>query len=406
MPLYRNRIAQELEERKDEFDDQMDAGVVDEFREAAEVLMEELSRDEIEERLSQYELPAALTTGEFDEHDGLVVTFEESSDWETHEAVNTWARSQLEGVTTISSDGSQIDPVTEFQKPAALVQVVWIENNHAAERDYEEGVETSVLTPGDVLFEDPDSGLVMIDEEEVPVSRFELELRVLVDRIEQFGENGGENPPVILIDGPFVLSFAQMYSDDVQERYTEALARLLAASEHHGVPVVGYTAGSQASDLAKMIELLGLVEGQQSVRDYQIAGHFMENWGDRTILFESRRDNSLNWLTTTYRGDDYDFSEDLLFTYLKTGPGVQVDRLDIPRWIHEDGRTDYVVETVRAEAGVGRGYPEIIQAVDADAVISRQDREEFLRLLQDFSTENDIGLRWNNKALSKKRRRR
>lgn len=406
MPLYRNRIAQELEERQDEFKEEVRPGVEAEFRDAAEQLISEFTREGIEESLSEYELPAALPTDEFDENESLVIGFEASAEWETHEAVNNWARSRLENVTTISADGSQIDPVTEFQKPAALVQAVWIANNHTTEGDYEEGVETSVLTPSDILFEDSNSGLVMVDDEEVPVSRFELELQVLEKQIRKFGGANRDNTPVILFDGPFVLSFAQMYSDTIQERYSNALARLLAASKHHEVPVVGYTAGSKASDLAKMIERTGLVDVRQSVRDYQIVGHFLENWGDRSILFNTRRDNSLNWLKTSYHGTDYDFSEDILFTYLKTGEGIQVDRLDMPRWVHEEGLTEHVVESVRAETGVGRGYPEILQAVDADAVISRQDREEFLRLLQDFSNENDIELRWNNKALSKKRRRR
>lgn len=406
MPLYRNRIAQELEERQDEFEEDVRPGVVEEFRDAAERMVSEFTKNGILEALEEYELPSALPTDEFDDNDGLVIRFDESTGWQTHEAVNTWARSQLENVTTISADGSQIDPVSEFQKPAALVQAVWIANNHTTDGDYEEGVETSVLTPTDILFEDPNSGLVMVDDEEVPVSRFEIELQVLEERIREVGEGDPATPPVILFDGPFVLSFAQMYSTAVQERYSEALARVLAASKYHKVPIVGYTAGSKASDIAKMMERAGLVDGQRSVRDYQIVGYFLENWGDRTIVFNTRRDNSLNWLKTQYRGQDYDFSEDLLFTYLKTGQGTQVDRLDIPRWVDDAGLSEHVFDTVRAETGVGRGYPEILQAVDADAVISRRDREEFLRLLQDFSDENDIELRWNNKALSKKRRRR
>jgi hypothetical protein len=172
------------------------------------------------------------------------------------------------------------------------------------------------------------------------------------------------------------------------------------------VPVVGYTAGSKASDFAKMIERLDLVDTRQSVRDYQVIESVLENWGDRTLIFNSRRDNSLNWLQTTYHGVDYDFSKDILFTYLNTSSGPQVDRLDFPRWVQEEGFVDHVLAAVRAETGVGRGYPEILQTVDADAVISRQEREEFLRMYQEFSEEHDIELRWNNKALSKKRRRR
>jgi hypothetical protein len=91
---------------------------------------------------------------------------------------------------------------------------------------------------------------------------------------------------------------------------------------------------------------------------------------------------------------------------MQIGSGPQLDRLDLPEWVLKEDLVDHVMSVIRSECGVGRGYPEILQAADADAVISRQDREEFLRMYQDFSDENDIELRWNNKALSKKRRRR
>lgn len=403
MPLYREKIAQELEDKKSDFRSGIGQDVVDEFQKAAGELSD-ITREEIEKRLEEFELAAALPTEEFEEEDRLTVQFEESREWESHEAVNNWARSQIEGIPTISADGSQIDPVSEFEKPVGLVQAVWIANNHTKDGDYEEDVETEVLTPDNLLFEDPNTGLLQVDDEEVSIRRFELEMKVLERQIKKHGDS--EKKPVVLYDGPLVLSFAQMFSSPVQERYSEALARLLAASEHHGVPIVGYTAGSKASDLAKMIERLDLVDASQSVRDYQLVDELLEDWGDRTVVFNSRRDNSLNWLQTTYHGREYDFSEDILFTYLKTESGPQVDRIDFPRWVQEEGLVDYVLAAIRAEVGVGRGYPEILQSVDADAVISRQDREDFLRMYQEFSDENDIELRWNNKALSKKRRRR
>jgi hypothetical protein len=403
MPLYKNRIAEELESKKTEFRKGINKDVVDAFQEAVGDLTE-LSIDEIEEKLSEYELPAAVPTKEFEEKDGLIVGFEQGDDWSSHEAVNNWARDQLEGVLTVSADGSQIDPVKEFEQPVALVQAVWIANNHTTDGEYDEDVETEVLTPEDLLFENPNTGLLQVDDEEVSVKRFEVEMRVLEQQIKKYSDK--EETPVVLYDGPLVLSFAQMFSDEVQERYSEALSRLLAASQHHRVPVVGYTAGSKASDIAKMIERLDLVDANRSIRDYQLLDGILESWGDRTIVFNSRRDNSLDWLKTKYHGAEYDFSEDILFTYLKTGSGPQVDRVDFPRWIQQEGLTEYVLSVIRAEAGVGRGYPEILQSVDTDAVISRDDREKFLRMYQDFSDENDIELRWNNKALSKKRRRR
>lgn len=405
MPLYRNHVAQELENKKSEFSEKaINQKAVEEFRDAAQNLTSEFSSEEIKEALEDYDLPSALPTEEYSEDGELVVPFEESTDWSSHEAVNNWAKENFRGVTTVAADGSQIDPVTEFEQPVGLVQAVWISNSHMEDGEYERGVETSVLSPEDILFEDPNTGHIQVDNEEVPLSRFETEMRVLEKQIKELSDQS--EPPVVLYDGPLILSFAQMFDEPVRERYGEALARVLAASKHHEVPVVGYTAGSKASDFAKMIEKLGLIDASSSVRDYQIFEEMTENWGDRTILFNSRRDNSLNQLQTSYHGVEYDFSERILFTYMQIGDGPQLDRLDLPKWILKEGLVDHVMSVIRSECGVGRGYPEILQAADADAVISRQDREEFLRMYQDFSDEHDIELRWNNKALSKKRRRR
>lgn len=405
MPLYPGHLAQEFERKRGEFTLDNDGRVaVEAFQDAAEELLSDFTKAEIEDRLSQHDLPAALPTVEYQANGSLVVPFDPSAGWESHEAVNTWARDQLEGVTTLAADGSQIDPIQEFEKPVGLVQSVWIANHHSTLGEYEEGVRTVVLTPEDLLFQNPNTGLVQVDREEVPVARFETEMDVLVQRIEEYGD--ADPVPVVLFDGPFVLSFTQTFFSGTQERYSEALSRLLAAGKHHGVPVVGYTAGSRASDLAKMIEYVGLVDADRSIRDYQLLDRMIENWGDRTQLFTCRRDNTLNWLQTTYEGEEYDFSEDVLFTYMNTNPGSQIDRIDMPRWILEEELVELVLDVIRAEAGVGRGYPEILQAVDTDAVISHRNRDEFLRLYQSFTDEHDIELRWNSKALSKQRRRR
>ena len=405
MPLYRNQVAQELEGKKSDFTGKaVNQKAIEESREAAQNLTSEFSAEDIKEALEEYDLPSALPTKEYSKKGDLIVPFEESSEWGSHEAVNNWAKEHIRGVTTVAADGSQIDPITEFEQPVGLVQAVWISNNHTEDGDYERGVETEVLSPEDILFKDPNTGHIQVDNEEVPLSRFETEMRALEEQIKKLSDRS--EPPVVLYDGPLILSFAQMFDDPVRERYGEALTRVLAASKHHEVPVVGYTAGSKASDFAKMIEKLDLTDSSSSVRDYQIFEEMTKNWGDRTILFNSRRDNSLNQLQTSYHGVECDFSERILFSYIQIGDGPQLDRIDLPKWILEEDLVDHVMSVLRSECGVGRGYPEILQAADADAVISRQDREEFLRMYQDFSDEHDIELRWNNKALSKKRRRR
>lgn len=403
MPLYRDRVAEELEGKKSEFTGELSREAIEEHTEAAEELSSNFSKKEIEEGLEDVDLPGALPTEEFTKYN-IVVPFEESSDWGSHEEVNRWARKQLEGNITVAADGSQIDPVTEFEQPVGLVQVIRLTNKHSADKDYQEVAETEVLTPEDLLFENPNSGSIQVDEQEVPVSRFEKEIQVLEEKIQELGDADEES--VAMYDGSLILSFIQMFDQKTQERYSEALTRLLAASKYYGVPVIGYISGSKATELGNMIKKLNEVDTARPVRDYQFLEGLVENWGSRTPLFSSHRDRTQDQLRTTYHGQEFDFSEDILFTYMNIGPGAQIDRVEMPRWIQNKGLTEEILSLVRAEAGVGRGYPEILQAADTDAVISRQDREEFLRMYQDFSVENDIELRWNNKALSKKRRRR
>lgn len=403
MPLYKDRIAQELEDKKAEFNgDGFDKAVIDQFRDAAKELASSIGADIVDELMEQ-KYSGAIPTDEFLDEEEWIISFEESSSWGSHEAVNNWSRSKLENVTTIAADGSQIDPVEEFEKPVGLVQVVSIANDHTRSRDYEEDVTVEVLSPEDILYTDGE-GRKQIDDQEVDTKRFETEMRVLEKEIEKYGDR--DQPPVVIYDGSLLLSFTGKFDGDIQGRYAEAMSRLLAASRCHGVPVVGYISGSVATDLAKMLDNLDLVKTGQTVRDYQLLQSFTENWGDRTALFKSRRDNTLDTLHTQYRGEDYDFSDRLLFTYLDVGNGPQMDRIELPQWVVEEDLFEYVIAVIRAECGVGRGYPEILQSVDADAVISRQDRQQFLRMYQEFSDQNDIELRWNNKALSKNRRRR
>jgi len=116
MPLYRDRVAEELEGKKSEFTGKaINQKAVEEFQDAAQTLTSEFSSEDIKKALEEYDLPSALPTEEYSKEGDLVVSFEESSEWESHEAVNNWAKRNIRGVTTVAADGSQIDPVTEFE---------------------------------------------------------------------------------------------------------------------------------------------------------------------------------------------------------------------------------------------------------------------------------------------------
>jgi hypothetical protein len=60
---------------------------------------------------------------------------------------------------------------------------------------------------------------------------------------------------------------------------------------------------------------------------------------------------------------------------------------------------------VRAECVVGNGYPYAIETADEAAVMTARDRQQFLRVVQDFAAEHSLDFRISRKAQSKGRRR-
>ncbi len=403
MPIYKDEIAKQLEDKQEEFEERDDRDLLEKFRESLVELIELESLQSVKEKLREIEYPGALPAKEVEDTESVNMVFEQSKKWESHEATNRWASDVLEEKSSIAADGSQIEPVSEFSRPVALVQAVWMENRHSKSKDYSESYETEVLTPEDLEYEGPE-GRIRVDNQEVGVRRFELECRVLKQRIERASEKN--NDAVVFFDGSLIPSFTKVYDGKKQERFLKALAGLLAASQHHRVPVVGYVSGSRATELTEMLQNIDDSLPESKIRDHRILDELLEGWGDRIPAFAARRGEIQDRLQTTYRGENYSFGDEILFTYMKTGAGDQIDRLEFPSWILEDERLEETLSIVRAEAGVGRGYPEILQAVDTDAVISRKDREEFLQMYQKFMEQKGLQMDWNNKALSKERRRR
>jgi len=93
------------------------------------------------------------------------------------------------------------------------------------------------------------------------------------------------------------------------------------------------------------------------------------------------------------------------FTYLQTTGDGPPARLDVPAWVYEAGLLDDVVDAVRAECVSGLGYPYAIETADAAAVITARDRDQFLRLIQEFAEKESFAFRVSRKAASKVRRR-
>ena len=71
----------------------------------------------------------------------------------------------------------------------------------------------------------------------------------------------------------------------------------------------------------------------------------------------------------------------------------------------DDGILEPVLDVVRAEVIAGQGYPYAIEAADAVAVITMQDRAEFYGLFQNFMEKQGLKFTFSTKSVSKSRRR-
>jgi hypothetical protein len=421
MPIDKRRVATELEAQVKTIEAYLedDSGIVERYQDAVQSLPDEWTSAEVEAALQDVSYPGAYPTDAFDDATSIIVPHQESDGWEHHEEVNEWARSIVRDIPVMAVDGSQLPPTTQFNVPVAYVQSAWAVNHHHEAGRLDRGVEGRLLTPDDVTQESEDGDYRFVDSQLVGHHRFEHEGQLLIDQLSELATARAagdiEHTPVVFYDGPLIASFANPLKPETRDRYLSTLSRVIAASQHHEIPLVGYVAGSSATELVKMTRLLWREEFEDNrvIPDAHVLTELMSPWGDTTLPFMSKRDGSIDALQATYGGESYEFRDDILFSYLNVPAGAGLDRIEFPGWLcRRDGPDEYesmyqyTVEIARAEAGIGRGYPEILQQVDSDAVLDHQDRQQFQRVVQRWAESNGVPLEWNAKALSKERRRR
>jgi len=396
--ILRDKILIQFHGKQDEFRN-FDDSLRDEakvYREKLEELAQ-LSSAELRVRLEGNETPGALPTEEFDAAPNLCLPFPHC--WNNHAEARAWACETLLGHTTCAVDGSQIPPYAGFSIPVAAVQVAWFENHHAREGNYVKDAEISILTPEELRVEAVGDRA----DQKINAKRFECEVGKLCQLIEKLASEPQAQLPVALFDSSLVISFADRLQEPMRERHINAMLKLLQCAEQSGIPLVGYVDSSDARDLTRMIgNCFGLAEAHE-VHDAELVNPLLK-WGDRTPLFQCKR-GSADMNRTSVLEVFESQQQSIGFVYMKTGGQTPPARLEIPMWIYERGLLDQVVDIVRAEVVVGNGYPYVIEAADAAAVITPRDREIFYALFQQFAKEQGIELRVSQKAASKARRR-
>jgi hypothetical protein len=390
--LIRQKVAEALEGKRDAFRQAIArAEAAQERYMAALDELALLTSDRVDDRLGGVAWPGARASTELDRQD-VILRFGER--WPTAREARIWAMDRLKDVPTLAVDGSQIAPSKEFAVPISLVQVAWFENYHDPSRPYVKDVRNAVLTPDDPPREIEE---YVFAESRLNQCRFAMEMGVAAERM---GGLDAKPPPVVFIDGTFILSFVSRMIPPARAAYLDALFRLLEASERHRIPVVGYVDASMASDVATMLHHAFDLP-PVSATDAQLLSGSMEPF-DRTIAFRCARGDVLPMYA---EGRERDWSRDLYFVYLKTGRELMPARLDFPGWVLEDGVLDHVVDVVRAEAVVGSGYPYALETADAAAVLTVEDRMAFYRLFHDFARASGLDPALPGKSISKAHRR-
>ncbi|MDT5159285.1 MAG: hypothetical protein QOH51_3642 [Acidobacteriota bacterium] len=404
--LYRTHVISALEKTREDFVS-FERAMRGEVGELAARLRSLAGRtaDEVRRESGALAARVAFPSDELDRAGSAVVPFLES--WRSHEEGRRWALEQLRGRVTFAADGSQVFPGREASVPVAAVQVASFENPHSAEGSYFKDVHFEIVTPEQLLgsrrgFDSP--------EQVVGLRRFEIEARAVCDFLER--RRGwrarGERMPLAFFDNTLLIASLRKGADvQFSKRMADALAELIMLSRDAEVPVVGYVDQSYAHDISGLLCALYKDLPETNAYDAQIlrAGvgdaqpPLLEKWGDRTIFWHCQRPN------LSERFFDESGAPLVGFVYLQTTTDGHPARLDIPAWIHEAGLVEEVLDAVRAECVVGNGYPYAIETADEAAVMTARDRQQFLRVVQDFAAEHSLDFRISRKAQSKGRRR-
>ncbi|MGD1897608.1 MAG: DNA double-strand break repair nuclease NurA [Phormidesmis sp.] len=315
--------------------------------------------------------------------------------WENREQSLAWVETHLTGVTTFAVDGSQVFPQKDFSIPIGLVQIGWFENHHSLAGTYEKDILLDVMTPKDLV---ADRSQPM--DRWMNMRRFSMEVQRLTDYIKTAKDRAlqqDRDPEKCLVffDGSLVLSFAAMLDDNIRGPYVEQVLTLLAASEKHQVPLVGYVDTAESNDVVTLLRTFRDLDKSRAIHDAKLLNPLMR-WGARTPIMTCDRGGILS----EYR----EMCDRLTFTYLKTNTSYPA-RLDMPKWIWEADLAETVINQVRAEVIVGNGYPYAIETADQTAVLQSRDRQIFYRILQDWAERENLPLRLSQKMMSKARRR-
>jgi hypothetical protein len=392
MPLQSTQVWQILADKQADFYDADQASmlVLQAYRQALSIYSRQTAQ-QLEAALIEFQSTGARPLEPLGYQPNWVIPAK--LQWANREQSLTWVEQHLAGIATFAADGSQIFPSKELSLPVALIQIGWFENPHLPGGNYVKDVRLDVMTPAEL--QDATFGSA---DRQVNLRRFEMEIACLIDYM---AAHSGRQDRLVFMDGSLIATFAEVFDPSLRQAYIHNLLSLLRASETHNIPLVAYIDTSSASDLSRMLQLVGELPPAPTLTDSALLSPLMA-WGDRTPLFLCDRagKEGNHGVLSQYAEQ----ADQIGFVYLKTNDGPPA-RLEFPRWIYEAGLLDRCVDWVRGEVVIGGGYPYVIETADQTAVLQANDRQSFFRILQEWAEQEALDLRFSRKMVSKVRRR-
>lgn len=305
--------------------------------------------------------------------------------WQNRHDALEYVDSVLSGVAVGSVDGSQIYSDKNYEIPLAVIQVSRIFNRHTPDCDYRQDIEASVITPDE--FER--ASVYSFGSEYVDARRFAAECDSIVQLMTL------HEKLYVLLDGSLILSHINMLNRNIRSIYTDAVRKLLEASERTGNPVIGFIDTTMPRDVTLMMHhLLGLKKSKLS--DTHLFSNLL--WGERTAAFLCDRDDR--------RGEDsrsvLDYygklRDGIAFFYMRVSGGLPV-RVEFPA--RALGLVDKIADIIRAECVIRGNYPDILMRAHDAALIRMSEHSLFYGMLENFCKTHGIKINKSAKHFHK-----
>jgi NurA domain-containing protein len=212
---------------------------------------------------------------------------------------------------------------------------------------------------------------------------------------------------IAISDGTLILWRLEGTPDDFKSQIANSFIRIMDRLKNLRIPLAGYISFSGSTDVVNALRV-GLCPEDvsycnqcpytqmprlpcdpiQGVTDRVLFSRLLKP-GDRSSLFESS-----SRIYESYS------DHSIYFFYLNIGE--EITRVEIPKWVAEDGELlDLVHTLIFDQAKKGNGYPAVLIEAHEQAVVKGKDRDFFFELIREALIKSDFRVTVSRKGLSK-----